>query len=107
MVPQFLPRATQNTGLQNAEYEFEAPGRLSAAAVWNGIFIVGATTWGMSFAQRSFRASTAAVAYAMEPLFAAIFAAGMLHESLTPLTIAGGVLIIAANVLVGLRAHSR
>ena len=81
--------------------------RLSAAAVWNGIFIVGATTWGMSFAQRSFRASTAAVAYAMEPLFAAIFAAGMLHESLTPLTIAGGVLIIAANVLVGLRAHSR
>ena len=60
----------------------------------------------MSFAQRSFRASTAAVAYAMEPLFAAIFAAGMLHESLTPLTIAGGVLIIAANVLVGLRAHS-
>jgi len=78
--------------------------KLLAAAAWNGVFIVGATTWAMSYAQRSFRASTAALAYAMEPLFAAVFAAAVLDESLGLVQLGGGVLIVAANVLVGMRA---
>jgi drug/metabolite transporter (DMT)-like permease len=55
-------------------------------------------------AQRSFRASTAAVAYAMEPLFAAAFAVVVVDESLGLVQLVGGALIVAANVLVGLRA---
>ena len=69
------------------------------------VFIVGATTWGMSYAQRSFKASTAATAYAMEPLFAALFAAVVLHEAFGPLQVCGGLLIVSANVLVGMRAR--
>ena len=78
--------------------------KLAVAATWNGVFIVGATTWAMSYAQRSFCASTAALTYAMEPLFAAIFAAAILDESLGLIQIAGGALIVGANVLVGMRA---
>lgn len=76
---------------------------LFEAACWNGIGVVGATTWAMSYAQRSVRASTAVVAYAMEPLFAAVFAAAFLHEGIGPLLILGGALIIFANVIVGIR----
>ena len=79
--------------------------RLGIAAAWNGVFIVGATTWAMSYAQRSFRASTAALAYAMEPMFAALFAAVVLHEHFGWLQIGGGMLVVGANVLVGLRAR--
>ena len=49
--------------------------RLAVAAAWNGIMVVCLTTWAMSFAQQAFAASTAALAYAMEPVFAAMFAA--------------------------------
>lgn len=82
----------------------ESRRRLAMAACWNGVLVVGATTWAMSFAQQAFPASTAALAYAMEPLFAAVFAAIVLHEDLGLLQLAGGCLIVAANVLVGMRA---
>ena len=77
--------------------------RLCTAALWNGVVVTAATTWGMSFAQRTVPASSAVVAYAMEPLFAALFSAVFLHDQFGVLQILGGVLILAANVIVGLR----
>ena len=38
--------------------------RLALASAWNGVMIVGVTTWAMSFAQQAFPATTAALAYA-------------------------------------------
>ena len=76
------------------------------AAAWNGVVVVGATTWGMSYAQQGVRASTAVVTYAMEPLFATVYAAAFLHESIGPLLLLGGGLIIAANVIAGLRMRA-
>ena len=80
--------------------------RLMEAAAWNGVVVVGATTWGMSYAQQGVRASTAVVTYAMEPLFATVYAAAFLHESIGPLLLLGGGLIIAANVIAGLRMRA-
>ena len=51
-------------------------------------------------ASQAFSASTAALAYAMEPLFAALFAAAILHESIHELQLLGGTLVVLANVLV-------
>jgi len=73
--------------------------RLGAAALWNGLMVVGATTWAMSYAQQAVAASTAALVYAMEPVCAALIAALILHESLVPLQIAGGVLVVFANAV--------
>jgi drug/metabolite transporter (DMT)-like permease len=78
--------------------------RLGIAAVWNGVFIVGATTWAMSYAQRKLPASQAVLAYALEPLFAAVFAATFLHDAIGPLQAAGGILIVAANMLMACRS---
>ena len=72
----------------------------------DSIVVVGATTWGMSYAQRAVRASTAVVTYAMEPLFASVFAAVFLHEDMGPLLLLGGALIVAANVIAGLRMRA-
>tara|TARA_B110001452_G_scaffold134045_1_gene111461 strand:- start:835 stop:1914 length:1080 start_codon:yes stop_codon:yes gene_type:complete len=83
-----------------AKASYVARQRLALAAAWNGLFVVGATTWAMSFAQQAFPASTAALAYAMEPLFAALFAAGLLHESIHPLQLLGGGLVVLANIVV-------
>lgn len=91
---------TANEGSWLASAPREALRRLALAACWNGVFVVGATTWAMSFAQQAFSASTAALAYAMEPLFAALFAAAILHESIHELQLLGGTLVVLANVLV-------
>ena len=45
-------------------------------------------------APQAFSASTAALAYAMEPLFAALFAAAILHESIHELQLLGGALVV-------------
>jgi len=73
--------------------------RLGRAALWNGVFVVGATTWSMSYAQQACSASTAALAYATEPLFAAVLAAFVLGDSISSMQLAGGALVFAANVL--------
>ena len=73
------------------------------AAVWNGVMIVGATTWAMSYAQRAVRASTAALAYAMEPAVACIFCSLVLDETVGPMEMAGAALVVSANVLAGMR----
>jgi len=91
---------TANEGGWLASASREALRRLALAACWNGVLVVGATTWAMSFAQQAFSASTAALAYAMEPLFAALFAAAILHESIHELQLLGGALVVLANVLV-------
>jgi drug/metabolite transporter (DMT)-like permease len=77
--------------------------RLGAVALWNGVMIVGATTWAMSYAQSALRASTAALAYAMEPLFAALLARLLLHDAITPIQLCGGALVVGANLLAGMR----
>lgn len=77
--------------------------RLGVAAAWNGVMIVGATTWAMSYAQRTIRASTAALAYAMEPLFACVFAAIVLQDSIGLVQLLGGALVVSANVVAGMR----
>lgn len=79
--------------------------RLALAALWNGALVVGLTTWSMSYAQQAFSASTAALAYAMEPLFAAVFAAAVLGDRLRGMQLAGGSLVVGANLIaaVGLR----
>jgi hypothetical protein len=46
-------------------------------------------------ASQAFSASTAALAYAMEPLFAALFAAAILHESIHELQLLGGTLVVS------------
>ena len=81
---------------------------LAIGAAWNGLLVVGATTWAMSYAQQVFEATTAALAYATEPLFAALFAAAVLRDHLGVMQLGGGALIICANVLaaVGARAVS-
>lgn len=73
--------------------------RLVIAACWNGVVVVGATTWAMSYAQQAFSASTAALVYAMEPVCASVLAAIFLGETLEPLQLLGGVLVILANVI--------
>ena len=57
------------------------------------------TTWAMSFAQKTFAASTAALAYALEPCFAIGFASLLLHESATRSQLAGGALVVLSNLL--------
>ena len=61
--------------------------------------VVGGTTWAMSYAQQAFSASTAALAYAMEPLFASVLAASILHDTLGLDQLLGGALILGANIL--------
>lgn len=73
--------------------------RLAIAATWNGIMVVGLTTWAMSYAQQAFAASTAALAYAMEPVFAAMMAAIGLNEILTSPQMFGGALVVGANIV--------
>lgn len=53
----------------------------------------------MSYAQQACSASTAALAYATEPLFAAVLAAFVLGDSISSMQLAGGALVFAANVL--------
>eukprot|EP00962_Isochrysis_galbana_P027769 scaffold8738_cov146-Isochrysis_galbana.AAC.3 len=71
---------------------------LLMAASWNGVVVVGATTWAMSYAQQAFSASTAALAYAMEPVCAALIAIVALGDVLAPLQMLGGGLVILANI---------
>ena len=52
-----------------------------------------------------FPASTAALAYALEPLFAALFAAMFLGEDLSVLQLLGGALVISANIVAAMRSR--
>jgi len=72
---------------------------LALGAAWNGVATCALTTWAMSFAQKTFAASTAALAYALEPCFAIGFASILLHESATIWQLAGGALVVLSNLL--------
>lgn len=72
---------------------------LALGAAWNGVATCALTTWAMSFAQKTFAASTAALAYALEPCFAIGFASLLLHESATRSQLAGGALVVLSNLL--------
>jgi len=72
---------------------------LLLAALWCGLVTCALTTWLQAYAQRSVPVSTAALAYSLEPCFAAALAAIFLHEELGGAQAMGGALIVAANLL--------
>ena len=71
---------------------------LLLAAGWCGVVTCAFTTWAQSYAQQAFSTTTAALAYALDPVFAALFAALLLHESLDGAQALGGALVVAANL---------
>lgn len=77
--------------------------RLDSQIVWGLVYLGVVATAGMLFlqamAQRHVSADKAALIYAMEPVFAALFAWVWLSESLTALAAVGAMLVVAAVVL--------
>lgn len=74
---------------------------LTLAVFWNGVCIVGFTTWAMSFAQQHVNASIASMIYASEPFFAAFFAVCALHEQIEPYQFLGVAIVVCATVAGG------
>ncbi len=76
--------------------------RLSAEILWGLAYLGIIATAGMLFlqarAQRQVTADKAAVIYAMEPVFAALFAWGWLSEGLTARAALGGAVVVFAVV---------
>ena len=68
------------------------------ASGWNGIMVSAFTTWAMSYAQSVVDANTAALAYAMEPVFAAVLAWMFLGDTLTGAQTCGAILVVCANI---------
>ena len=80
--------------------------------VWGGLLYLGVVaTAGMLFlqalAQRHVSADKAALVYAMEPVFAALFAWGWLAEVLTPQAALGGAVVVFAVMLSEFKAGTR
>jgi hypothetical protein len=63
--------------------------------LWIGVGVLGAATWAMSFAQQSVPPVTAMLCYVLTPCFAAIYAAALLGEFLSPPQLLGGALVIS------------
>eukprot|EP00966_Prymnesium_polylepis_P219989 5089122-Prymnesium_polylepis.1 len=71
---------------------------LLLAAAWCGLVTCALTTWAQSYAQQAFKPTTAALAYALEPVFAALFAGWMLNEQLAGAQAVGAALVVLANL---------
>ncbi|GAB0496533.1 hypothetical protein MMPV_007846 [Pyropia vietnamensis] len=92
VAPFFAPDADGGTG-----------GALSASAV-GGVLYLGLVTtalcnWLQTLAQRSVAAERAAVVYAMDPVYGALFASALLGERLTPQGLVGAAMITVAAVV--------
>jgi drug/metabolite transporter (DMT)-like permease len=72
---------------------------LLLVAGWCGVVICGFATWAQSYAQKVYSNTQAALAYALEPVFAAAFAAFVVDEHLGSLQAAGGALVVLANLV--------
>jgi drug/metabolite transporter (DMT)-like permease len=84
------------------------PSRLNAEILWGLAYLGVVATAGMLFlqawAQRAVSADKAALIYAMEPVFAALFAWVWLAEALTLRAALGGAMVVCAVVLSEWRA---
>ena len=74
----------------------EALRNVAAAAVWTGLITTAANRIGETTGLGKMSSSEAAVLLATEPLWAALFASFLLHETMGPEDILGGALIICA-----------
>lgn len=85
------------------------PQRMDASIFWALAYLGVVATAGMLFlqalAQRHVSASKAALIYAMEPVFAALFAWLMLSEAMGARAMAGAVLVVGAVLLSEWRVH--
>ncbi len=86
----------------------QPPPSLSDATAWFGILamalvsqLLGHTA--LNAALRNFTPSTVALSTVLEPIVAALLAAAIFHEAVTPLAAAGGICILA-GIIVALRA---
>jgi drug/metabolite transporter (DMT)-like permease len=69
------------------------------AIVYLGVMATAVTTWTQAIAQRHVSATETAIIYALEPLFAAVFAFWWIGESLGVRGLIGGAMVIVAMVL--------
>jgi drug/metabolite transporter (DMT)-like permease len=93
-----------------AAFAQQPPPALTNVTAWGGILamalvsqLLGHTA--INAALRDFRPSVIALSTLAEPIVAAAFAAILFHESITPLTIVGGILVLSA-VAITLRSES-
>lgn len=77
---------------------------LLLAVGWCGVVTCALTTWAQSHAQQAFSTTTAALAYALDPVCAALFATTLLHEEMGTAQMAGGALVVLANLAAALPA---
>jgi drug/metabolite transporter (DMT)-like permease len=79
--------------------------------LWSVLYLASVGTvgtfFGQTWAQKRMSAIHAAIIYALEPVFAALFAAWLLHERLGPRGIAGGILVLAGIAVSELRFGRR
>jgi len=81
----------------NFEYMIE-PHRLGAIA-WTGIMTTGVAIYLEGFALQVLTATDAALTFASEPVWATLFGAWLLHESMNTNSYVGGALILGACIL--------
>ena len=70
-----------------------------ASIVYLGVIASAAMIFLQAVGQRVVSAGKAAVVYALEPVFAALFGWWWLHESMTPRALLGGALVVLAVIL--------
>mmetsp|Transcript_23507 Transcript_23507/g.27755 ORF Transcript_23507/g.27755 Transcript_23507/m.27755 type:complete len:468 (-) Transcript_23507:425-1828(-) len=83
--------------LPNFEYMIE-PHRLGAIA-WTGIMTTGVAIYLEGFALQVLTATDAALTFASEPVWATLFGAWLLHESMNTNSYVGGALILGACIM--------
>lgn len=74
---------------------------VAAAALWTGLVTTAGNRFGETTALGRLSSSEASVLLATEPMWAALFAAGLIGESLGSSDAAGGILIVAACAVNG------
>jgi len=83
--------------LPNFEYMIE-PHRIGAIA-WTGIMTTGVAIYLEGFALQVLTATDAALTFASEPVWATLFGAWLLHESMSTNSYVGGAFILGACIL--------
>jgi len=71
-----------------------------AGVLWLGIFTTAYPQWAQSYGQRVISPAVASIVYSTQPLWSALLAFWLLHESLPPKDILAGAAIVAASFLV-------
>lgn len=104
---QFLFVGTLGVGLSFAfgeRIQWQAVGWAEGAALlYAGVLITAAMFYAQTIAQKKLSENTIGILYALLPLFAAVFSWMILGESLSPVGIAGGALMVAGVVAASLK----